>query len=209
VKEVLCDIAPMDSCHLLLGWLWLRFETLNLDERSLYLRHGGHKIKLKFMAPRQVSRDQHRLKDKIEKEAIESEERKENEEKETKIRKNSTKNLFVNDFSSIVCDVILPKQRVGHMNEIHELLCMKKKLVHSALLCIQSTDEKQSLEDKLTLCMELLVVTYEDEGVLVRKVLHELQPLERNKTKFIRVAFDPRRREIVSSCGQIKFFTRT
>jgi len=35
VKEVLCDIAPMDSCHLLLGWVWLRFKTLHLDERSL------------------------------------------------------------------------------------------------------------------------------------------------------------------------------
>jgi len=39
VKEVLCDIAPMDSCDLLLGWTWLRFKTLHLDERSLYLRH--------------------------------------------------------------------------------------------------------------------------------------------------------------------------
>jgi len=25
VIEVLCDIAPMDSCHLLLGWAWLCF----------------------------------------------------------------------------------------------------------------------------------------------------------------------------------------
>jgi len=45
VKEVLCDIAPMDSCHLLLGWAWLRFKTLHLDERSLYLRHEGHQKK--------------------------------------------------------------------------------------------------------------------------------------------------------------------
>jgi len=37
VKEVLCDIAPMDSCHLLLGWRWLHIRTLNLDERSLDL----------------------------------------------------------------------------------------------------------------------------------------------------------------------------
>jgi len=28
VKEVLCDIAPMDSCHLLLGWAWFRFKTV-------------------------------------------------------------------------------------------------------------------------------------------------------------------------------------
>jgi len=54
VKEVLCNIAPVDSFHLLLGWAWLRFKILNLDERSLYLRHEGHKMKLKFMTPRQV-----------------------------------------------------------------------------------------------------------------------------------------------------------
>jgi len=45
VKEVLCDIAHMDSCHLLLGWAWLRFKTFDLDERSLYLRHEGHQKK--------------------------------------------------------------------------------------------------------------------------------------------------------------------
>jgi len=45
VKEVLCDIAPMDSCHLHLGWARLRFKTLHLDERSLYLRHEGHQKK--------------------------------------------------------------------------------------------------------------------------------------------------------------------
>jgi len=45
VKEVLCDIAPMDSCHLLLGWAWRRFKTLHLDERSLYLSHEGHQKK--------------------------------------------------------------------------------------------------------------------------------------------------------------------
>ena len=64
--------APMDSCHLLLGWAWLHFKALNLDERSLYLRHKGHKMKLKFMTARQVSKDQHRLKEKIEKEEIET-----------------------------------------------------------------------------------------------------------------------------------------
>jgi len=42
VKEVLCDIAPMGSCHLLLGCAWLPFKTLHHDERSLYLRHEGH-----------------------------------------------------------------------------------------------------------------------------------------------------------------------
>jgi len=74
VKEVLCDIAPMNSCHLLLRWAWLHFKTLNLDKRSLYLRHEGHEIKLKFMTPREASNDQHRRKGKIEKERIEKEE---------------------------------------------------------------------------------------------------------------------------------------
>ena len=71
MKEVLCDIAPTNSCHLLLRWAWLNFKTLNLDERSLNLRHEGHEMKLKFMTPRQASNDQHRLKEKIEKERIE------------------------------------------------------------------------------------------------------------------------------------------
>jgi len=68
VKEVLCGIAPTNSCHLLLRWAWINFKTLNIDERSLYLRHEGHEMKLKFMTPRQASNDQHRLKEKIEKE---------------------------------------------------------------------------------------------------------------------------------------------
>jgi len=67
VKEVLCDIAPTNSCHLLLRWAWLYFKTLNLDERSLYLRHEGHEMKLKFMTQGQANKDQHRLKEKIQK----------------------------------------------------------------------------------------------------------------------------------------------
>jgi len=73
VKEVLCDITPTKSCHLLLRWAWLHFKGLNLQERSVYLRHEGYEMKLKFMTPRQVSMDQHRLKEKIEKERIEKE----------------------------------------------------------------------------------------------------------------------------------------
>ena len=74
VKDILCDIAPMNSCHLVLRWAWLNIKTLNLDERSLYLRHEGHKMKLKFMTPRQAKKDQHTLKEKIENETIEKEE---------------------------------------------------------------------------------------------------------------------------------------
>ena len=67
MKEVLYDIAPTNSCHILLGWAWLNFKTLNLDERSLYFRHEGHEMKLKFMTQGQASKDQHWLKEKIEK----------------------------------------------------------------------------------------------------------------------------------------------
>ena len=68
VKEVLSDTAPTNSCHLLLRLAWLHFKTLNLDKGSLYLRHEGHEMKLKFMTPRQAKKDQHTLKEKIEKE---------------------------------------------------------------------------------------------------------------------------------------------
>ena len=56
-----------NSCHLLLRLAWLHFKTLNLDKGSLYLRHEGHEMKLKIMTPRQASKDQHRLNEKIEK----------------------------------------------------------------------------------------------------------------------------------------------
>ena len=68
VIQVLCDIAPTNSCHLLLRWAWLHFKRLNLDERSLYLRHEGHGMKLKFMTPKQAKNDQHTFKEKIKKE---------------------------------------------------------------------------------------------------------------------------------------------
>jgi len=67
VKEVLCDIAPTNSCHLLLRWALLHFKTLNLDKLSLCLRHEGHEMKLKFMTPTQAKKDQHMLKEKIQK----------------------------------------------------------------------------------------------------------------------------------------------
>jgi len=58
-----------------LRWAWVHFTMLNLDELSLYLRHEGHEMKLKFMAPRQAKKDQHTLKEKILKERIEKEEK--------------------------------------------------------------------------------------------------------------------------------------
>ena len=73
VKEVLCYIGPTNSCHLLLRWVWLHYKTLKLDEHSLYLRHESYEMKFTFMTQGQASKDQHRLKEKIEKERIEKE----------------------------------------------------------------------------------------------------------------------------------------
>ena len=89
MKEVLCDIASTKSCHLLLRLAWLHFKTLNLYKGSLYLRHEGHEMKLKFMTPRQASKDQHRLKEKIEKERIEK--KKHKLQKEGKLKKKKRK----------------------------------------------------------------------------------------------------------------------
>jgi len=72
------------------------------------------------------------------------------------------------------------------------------KLVHSALLCIWSVDKKQIRQ---TPCMELFSVTYQGGVLLQRNVIDELQPLESNKYEG---AFDPGRRELVSTCEKIK-----
>jgi len=122
------------------------------------------------------------------------------------VEKNMMESLFVNVFSSIVCDVILHEKKHMHVNETHQLPCLKRKLVHSALLCIWSTDEEQIRQ---TQRMELCIVTYEGGVVLAVKVLHELQPLERNKDEYTQIEFDPGGRELVSSCGQVKSFTRS
>jgi len=91
-------------------------------------------MKLKFMTPRQVSKDQHRLKEKIEKEEIETEEGRENEEKEKEVEETMMENLFPNVCFSTVCDVILQDQKDKQVNETHQLPCLKRKLVHNAFI---------------------------------------------------------------------------
>ena len=70
-------------------------------------------MKLKFMTQRQVSKDQHWLKDEIEKEELETAEGRENEEKEKAVEKKMMEILFVNVFSSTVCDVISRNKRIN------------------------------------------------------------------------------------------------
>jgi len=89
--------------------------------------------------------------------------------KKRKKEKQRIENLFVNDFSSTVYDVILQEQKDRHVNATYQLPCLKMKFVHSSLLCIQSIDEKQSLQIE---CMELFVVTYKARAVLARPSHH-------------------------------------
>jgi len=114
------------------------------------------------------------------------------------LEKNMIKTLFVNVFSSTVCDVILQEQKDKHVNETHQLPCLKRNLVYSALFCIWSFDKKQIRQ---TQCMELFTVTYQGGVLLPRNVIDGLQPLENNKYQ---VEFDPRRRELVLTCEKIK-----
>ena len=120
------------------------------------------------MTPRQVSKDQRRLKEKTKKERIEQEvietvEGRKNKEKEI----GTIESVFVNIFSSIVSDVILQEQKDKHVNETHQLPCLKRKLVHNALLCIWSVDKKQIRQKQ---CMELIIVTFQG-GVLFPEML--------------------------------------
>ena len=71
--------------------------------------------------------------------------------------------LFVNVFSSTVCDVILQELKDKHVNETHQLPCLNMKLLHSALLCIWSVDKNQIRQ---TQWMKLFIVT-DQGGVLL------------------------------------------
>ena len=56
------------------------------------MRHERHEMNLKLMTPRQASKDQHRLKKKIEKEEIKTPEGREIEEKEKEEKINMMEN---------------------------------------------------------------------------------------------------------------------
>ena len=57
------------------------------------------------------------------------------------------------------------------MNETHQLPCLKRKLVHSDLLCIWSVEPKQIRQ---TQCMELFIVTNQGGVLLPRNVMDGL-----------------------------------
>ena len=65
------------------------------------------------MTPRQVSKDQRRLKEKTEKERSNINYRRKGKQRK---RNGTRESLFVNVFSSTACDVILQEQKDKHVN---------------------------------------------------------------------------------------------
>jgi len=84
------------------------------------------------------------------------------------------------------------------VNETHQLPYLKRKLVHSALLCIWCVEKKQIRQ---TQCMELFIVTYQGGVLLPRNVIDGLQLLESNKYQ---VELVPGRRDLISTCEKNK-----
>jgi len=93
------------------------------------------------------------------------------------------------------------------VNETHQLPCLKRKLVQMLYYAfaplMSSKFVKHNTWNYLLLHIKVGGV------VLEREVLHGLQQLERNKYEYIQVEFDPGVRELVSSCGKMKSFTRS
>lgn len=80
---VLCDVAPVEACHILLGKSWQIERNVKHHQKTnkISFVHKGHKIKLAPLSPpKEASEDQVKLRKKIE------HERKEEKEKEKKDR---------------------------------------------------------------------------------------------------------------------------
>jgi len=75
------------------------------------------------------------VKDKIEKEVRKLQQEAKMRKREMEVEKNMIESLFLIVFSSTVCDVILQKQKDKHVNDIHQLPCLKRKLVDEGLSC--------------------------------------------------------------------------
>jgi len=84
------------------------------------------------------------------------------------------------------------------VNETHQPPCLKRKLVHSALLCIWSVDKKQIRQAQR---MELFIITYHGGVLFSRNVIDGWQPLKSNKYQ---VEFDSGGKELVSTFEKIK-----
>ena len=68
--DVLCDVIPMESCHILLGRPW-QFDKHAIHDgfvNSFSFDHVGRKVTLVSMSPKEIIEDQKKLREKIQKE---------------------------------------------------------------------------------------------------------------------------------------------
>ena len=82
---VLCDVAPVEACHILLGKPWQIERNVKHHQKTnkISFVHKGHKIKLAPLSPpKEASEDQVKLRNKIE-----DEREKRQNKKEQKIEK--------------------------------------------------------------------------------------------------------------------------
>lgn len=105
VDTVLCNVMPMETCHLLLGKPWHQVKRPEHDgvTNKLYFYHGGRLRTLVPLSPSKAYEDQKQLKEKIEKERKENELR-EQEERKKELEKEKESNELCNSnvFSSSI-----------------------------------------------------------------------------------------------------------
>ncbi|RDX90060.1 hypothetical protein CR513_28117, partial [Mucuna pruriens] len=88
--EILCDVVPMEVTHVLLGRPWKHDRKVTHDgvTKKFSFMHGGNKVNLKLLTPKEVLEDQIKMKQKIAEEKKEKEkERKSGEKTVRKLKK--------------------------------------------------------------------------------------------------------------------------
>ena len=86
--EVVCDVMPIQACHLLLGEPWQLDRKVTHDGRTnrYSFKHQGKKLTLVPLTPEQVHEDQIKLKNSV-KTSEEKEKENEKEQKEIESEK--------------------------------------------------------------------------------------------------------------------------
>lgn len=93
--SVLCDVAPMEASHVLLGRPWQFDKKANHDgyTNKFSFMHQDRKVVLSSMSPKEIREDQIKLREKIEQERKESESEKKIEKKSDEKGRESKKKI--------------------------------------------------------------------------------------------------------------------
>lgn len=97
---VICDVVPMEACHLLLGRPWQYDKKSNHDgyTNKFSFIHKERKITLAPLSPREVGEDESKMREKRKKERKEkNSQKKEGKEKENEKKERKTQNLFIKE----------------------------------------------------------------------------------------------------------------